>query len=61
MNENLPYQKYFKIAFYSNIIGIVLTFAFKGSIGVFGTFLIMLAVLLAVIGIIKKKKHEKQN
>lgn len=60
MSQNLSYQKYFKIAFYSNMIGIVLTFAFEGNIGVFGTILIMLAVLLAVIGIIKKKKYEKQ-
>ena len=59
MKENPPYKIYIQIAFIINLIGIVLTFAFKGNIGVFGTLLIILALILAVLGIIKKKKYEK--
>jgi hypothetical protein len=61
MEENIAYKKYIKFAFYINMVGIVLTFAFKGNIGVFGTLLIILAIILAVIGVIKKKQYEKKN
>ncbi len=59
MNEDKPYLKFLKLAFISNAVGIILTFAFSGSVGVFGTILIMLAVVLAIIGIYKKKQFEK--
>ncbi len=59
MTENLSYRKYFKTAFFLNIVGIVLTFLFKGSIGAFGTLLIITALILAIIGFFKKKKQEK--
>lgn len=61
MNEDKPYLKFLKLAFISNAVGIVLSFAFSGNTGVFGTFLIMLAVVLAIIGIYKKKQFEKNN
>lgn len=58
MDKNISYKKYFKIAFIINIVGIVLSFVFKGNLGVFGTLLIIIAIVLAIIGFIKKKKQE---
>jgi len=61
MEENIAYKKYIKFAFYINMVGIVLTFMAPGSWGAFGTLLIILAIIIAVVGIIKKKQYEKKN
>ena len=52
----MNYKKILKIAFYTVILGMLLTFFFKGNLGVFGTLLIIIAFILAVIASIMKKK-----
>lgn len=59
MNNSESYKKILKIAFYFAIGGMLLSFFFKGNLGVFGTLLIMIAFVLAVIASIKKKKSKK--
>ena len=61
MEENLAYKKYIKFAFYCNLVGIVLTFTTKGNIAIFGTLLILTALILAIIGVVKKKQYEKNK
>jgi len=61
MEKNSTYKKYIKIAFYLNMVGIVLTFTTKGNIAVFGTILIIIALILAVIVMFKKKQYEKKS
>ena len=61
MNKRQSHSIYIQIAFISNLVGIVLTLAYKGNIAIFGTLLILLAIVFAVIGIVKKKKLEKNQ
>lgn len=61
MKENTSYKKLIKYAFYLNLVGIVITFTTKGNIAIFGTLLIVAALILAVIAVLKKKKAEKNN
>lgn len=56
----MSYKKILKIAFYTVIAGMLLTFFFQGSVGVFGTLLIMSAFVMAIIASIKKKKEDKE-
>ena len=57
----MSYKKLLKIAFYTVIAGMLLTFFFQGNVGVFGTLLIIIAFGMAIIASIKKKKEEKSN
>ena len=59
--DNPSYKKLLKIAFYTTITGMILTFFFSENVGVFGTLLIMAAFIMAVIASIQKKKYEKQK
>ena len=59
--DNPSYKKLLKIAFYTTITGMILTFFFSENVGVFGTLLIIVAFIMAVIASIQKKKHEKQK
>ena len=61
MTKNTSYKKYLKFAFIINAIGIVFSFVFEGSLGVLGTIFIMAAIIIAVIGVIKKKRFEKNQ
>ena len=60
-NDNPSYKKLLKVAFYTTIAGMILTFFFNNSTGVFGTLLIMIAFVMAVIASIQKKRHERNQ
>ena len=61
MSKDPSYKKLLKIAFYTTIAGMILTFFFKENTGVFGTLLIMIAFVMAVVASIQKKKYEKNK
>lgn len=60
MKNEPSYKRIMKLAFIINIIGIVMSFSLGGNLGVFGTLLIILALILAIIGFVKKKQFDKK-
>ncbi len=57
----MDYKKLLKIAFYTTIAGMILTFFFSENVGVFGTLLIITAFIMAITASIMKKKHDKNK